>query len=207
MSVIFPSNTQNYLKTSLWTQPLLLTRKDIWTFFPVTVVPLGSDANGAECHAIEWHMKNLRSWIKLWNMPRLVAYDHLMAALKSSRKWYVDPPRNGNMLCVIRMRFRAAIPTPVETPFLTCLNDIKHYYPVVWHPVASSTEYPVYSVEIYANLLAKMTKAAGYDVTDKVKKELAIALKASPAWIVLDGVEKQEFCRLQMVPRCQYDAV
>ena len=198
MSVFFPPNAN----MNLWTQPLLLMRKDIWTLFPVTVVPLGSDANGAECHAIEWHMKNLRRW----NMPRVVAYDHLMNALRSSRKWYVDPPRDGNMLCVIRMRFRAAIPTPVETPSLTCLNDIKHYYPVVWHPVVSSSEYPVYSVEIYANLLAKMTKAAGYDVTEKVKKELAAALKASPAWIVLDGVEKQEFCRLKIVPRCQYDA-
>jgi hypothetical protein len=49
--------------------------------------------------------------------------------------------------------------------------------------------------------MAKMTKAAGYDITEKVKRELTAALKASPAWIVMDAETKDEFCRLQIVPR------
>jgi hypothetical protein len=101
------------------------------------------------------------------------------------------------------MRFKTAIPDRVvqTVPTLTCLNDIKQYFPVVWHAVSTKTEYPIYSVELYANQMAKMTKAAGYDITDKVKQELTVALKASPAWIVLNAETKDEFCRLQIVPR------
>ena len=208
MSVNIPSFVRGDRVTIMpmldsWIQPMLLTRKDIWTFFPVTVVPLGSDENGAECHAIEWHTKNLRTWIRLWNIPRFLIHEHLKTALKASTKWYVDPPRTSSMLCVIRMRFKAAIPDRVEqtVPTLTCLNDMKQYFPVVWHAVPTKTEYPIYSVELYANQMAKMTKAAGYDITEKVRKELTAALKASPAWIVLEAQTKDEFCRVQMVPR------
>jgi hypothetical protein len=186
-----------------WIQPLLITRKDIWTFFPVTVVPLGSDENGAECHAIEWHTKNLRQWMLLWNIPRFRIHQRLMTSLEASTKWYVDPPRTDSMLCVIRMRFRAAIPDRVEqtVPTLMCLNDVKQYFPVVWHRLPTSSEYPIYSVELYANQIATMTKSAGYDITAKVKKELTTALKASPAWRCLDAEAKNEFCRLQIMPR------
>jgi len=186
-----------------WIQPLLLTRKDIWTHFPVTVVPLGSDANGAECHAIQWHRSNLSKWLRTWNVPRAILHNRLMMALNDSSKWHVEPARNNTMLCVIRMRFASAVVPTLSVsaqPPLHCLNDIKTYYPVVWHRVESQTEYPVYSVELYTNMLVRMSKASGYDVTEKITQNLMNALKASPAWIVLQATTPKEFCRLQIVP-------
>jgi len=191
--------------SKLWIEPLLQARKDIWTFFPVTVVPLGSDENGAECHAVQWHMKNLHSWIRLWGMPRMAIYDRLMVSLNRSSKWSVDPPKDTTMICVLRMRFNGSTPTvtSVSTPPLRYLNDIKRYYPVVWHRISSTSNNSIYSIELYTNVVAKMSAAAGYDVTQKVIKELMAALKESPSWLVFPSESKQEICRLQIIPRVQ----
>ena len=188
--------------TKPWIQPLLLTRKDIWTHYPVTVVPLGSDENGAECHAIEWHRTHLTRWMDLWSVPRSIVYERLMLSLKESKKWFVDPARNRSMICVIRMRF--ATPKPQSTltktyPSLTCLNDIKQYYPVVWHLQETKSDYPVYSVELYGNILKKMSQM-GKDMSQRVKNELYAALKASSSWIVLHSEHPREVCRLMMIP-------
>ena len=42
--------------------PVLSLRKDIWTNFPVTLVPLGTGDDGAERHAVVWHRKHLVEW-------------------------------------------------------------------------------------------------------------------------------------------------
>ena len=110
--------------------PELRLRKDIWTEFPVTVVPLGRSADGAERHAISWHRTNFEEWRNTRAADYYEAMDYagitehrLMKCLNASKYWAVEDPIADGMICVIRMNFvpreeapaaAAAAAAPVE---------------------------------------------------------------------------------------------
>ncbi len=89
---------------------------------------------------------------------------------------------------------------PSGVPVLLKLNDIKAFFPVVWHPVSgggAGSAKPIYALEIFGKRLREMSAAAGRDLTKEVSANLMAALKASTAWRVLKGRDG-EFCRLEM---------
>lgn len=94
----------------------------------------------------------------------------------------------------------AAPKKPSGVPVLLKLNDIKAFFPVVWHPVSgggAGSAKPIYALEIFGKRLREMSAAAGRDLTKEVSANLMTALKASTAWRVLKGRDG-EFCRLEM---------
>jgi hypothetical protein len=106
--------------------PVLTLRKHIWENFPVTCVPLGSGADGAERHAIVWHRKNLTEWREdalsweEWMDFQKITHYRLMKCLEASNRWTVEPPRRrSDDICVIRMNFAPKdedAATPVAPP-------------------------------------------------------------------------------------------
>ena len=50
-------------------------RKDIWTHFPVIVVPLGRGTDGAERHAIVWNRKKLSETRASMNVNAWLDYE------------------------------------------------------------------------------------------------------------------------------------
>lgn len=91
-------------------------------------------------------------------------------------------------------------PPRSDVPLLTRLNDIKEYFPVVWHKDESYTRTAVYAVEIFGKKITEMartTKRSSDDVRADVERRLTAALRASHAWRVLPAVGK-EFVRLEM---------
>jgi hypothetical protein len=105
--------------------PVLTLRKHIWENFPVTCVPLGSGADGAERHAIVWHRKNLAEWREdapsweEWMDFQKITHYRLIKCLEASNRWTVEPPRRRtDDICVISMVFapKDADATPVAAP-------------------------------------------------------------------------------------------
>ena len=106
-----------------WEMPELTRREHIWNTFPVTLIPLGKDAAGAERHSVQWHLKNLMAGR---NEPDFDEYvettqRRLLKALNASSKWdvldaetdeWVQPDKTNTALypiqkeiCIIRMVF------------------------------------------------------------------------------------------------------
>ncbi len=115
-----------------WEMPELLRREHIWNTFPVTLIPLGKDATGAERHSVQWHLKNLMAGR---NEPDFDEYvettqRRLLKALNASSKWvtldaetdeWVQPDKTNTALypiqkeiCIIRMVFLPHAATVAE---------------------------------------------------------------------------------------------
>ena len=120
-----------------WDCPELLLRKDIWTHFPVTLIPLGKDAGGAERHSVQWHRVKLAQSRESSDFDEDVATieRRLLKALEASSKWDVLPseqrgyvtivpetPQTGELtakreICILRMNFVPDAPSePAATP-------------------------------------------------------------------------------------------
>lgn len=188
--------------------PSLTFRKDIWTHFPVIVVPLGRGTDGAERHAIIWNRKKLselRTSTKpeAWLQYETAQHEQLVKCLQACNKWAVEMASNPDHICVIRMKYKmnnkpaSNYETPIiHSPVLTRLTDIKAYFPVVWHALPNAVK--TFALELHHNDIAKMTVTRGQDVEDQIVGLLMRALKASTAWRVLQP-EGNEFCRLEML--------
>ena len=176
--------------------PVLKTRKDIWTTFPVKLIPLGTGDDGAERHAIAWDYTRFRSgnWLDYERSTR----ERLYRGLEASKKWVVEPatPRN-DYICVIRMVFEGYQPTELcnQGPALTTLADIYNFFPAVTYKMSNNT----HSIELHSKRLKKMSEIKGYDVTCEVEQELISALKASIRWRVLVAKLPCELCRIEML--------
>ena len=190
--------------------PILNLRKDIWTHYPVNLVPLGKGEDGAERHAIVWHRKRLQNWradypkqYANWLSFETWTKFRLFHSLRNSSHWIVEEPKEESHLCVIKMLYNNQAPKPVLLPIhealpnLTSLNDIKDYFPVVWH---KKSEQHVYSIELYSKKLKDAKTLFGYDLTEICKSRLIASLKASTAWKVTQSVENgSEFCEITMI--------
>ena len=193
--------------------PMLHHRKDIWEQFPVNLVPLGRGDDGAERHAIEWNRKKLLeareslpedAW---WTFESSLER-HLLVALRSSPHWSVEPAQNNKQLCIIRMAFstkaqkkgRTDVKTERSiTPLLTCLNDIKRFFPVVWHSLDDADGKKRYSIELHHAGVQTMTNALGYNAEKSIETLLLTALNASTSWTVETAELCGEVCRIRMV--------
>lgn len=192
------------------TIPSLIFRKDIWTHFPVIVVPLGRGTDGAERHAIIWNRKKLTEWRasarpETWLQHESVQHERLIQGLHASTKWTVEMAANPDHICVIRMKYAMSnkhasnYEAPIiHSPVLTRLTDIKAYFPVVWRAISNNST-KSFALELHRNDIAKLSAARGQDVEDQIVGILMRALKASTAWRVLQPVEANEFCRLEML--------
>jgi len=118
-----------------WDCPELVLRKDIWEHFPVTLIPLGKDAGGAERHSVQWHRVKLAQSRTSSDFDEDIATieRRLLKALDSSSKWDVLPaeqrgyvtivpetPQTGEIaarreICILRMNFVPEA-SPVATP-------------------------------------------------------------------------------------------
>lgn len=76
-----------------WECPKLLLRKDIWEHFPVTLIPLGKDAGGAERHSVQWHREKLLQSRESSDFDEdvMTIERRLLKALTASSKWDVLP--------------------------------------------------------------------------------------------------------------------
>ena len=202
-----------------WNMPVLGLRKDIWENFPVAVVPMGTDRDGAERHAIVWHRKNLAEWReeRATDFDEWMNYDdiqerRLFKALEASNKWTVEPAVS-NEICVLRMKFNA---TPsddvVEPKVINCgagmvvgewttvkktgiptlilLNDIKTHFPAVWKQIPGTR---INAIELHCRQMRDM----GLDRATTAENLLR-ALRASPSWRVLRSEGPNEICRIEL---------
>lgn len=182
-------------------------RKDVWQNFPVCLVQLGKDTNGAERHAVVWNRKKLVEWRKncpdpnSWYSYEQSVILQLMAELRRSNKWIVEPQEKSDQICVIRMRFKSGSqdnaknqPSLPCNPLLTRLTDIKMFFPMaIWHEQSQTqANTKVYTIEI-SNKKLKAYSNPVNEVTN-----LLAALKASTAWKVEPGQAYNELCRIVM---------
>ena len=193
-------------------QKTLKLRKDIWSKFPVIVIPLGRGTDGAERHAIVWHRKKLaemRSKVSVDNWKNFDIHQHaiLMESLQASKRWTVETSTHPEYICVIRMNFPSVIPPAANyespaicSPVLTRLNDIKIHFPVVWHDVSAPNAIKkTYSIELHHSTIYRLSKERNSDAEDQIVGLLMRALKASTAWRVLQPESDTEFCRIEML--------
>jgi hypothetical protein len=123
-----------------WECPELVLRKDIWTHFPVTLIPLGKDAGGAERHSVQWHRVKLAQSRTSSDFDEdiMTIERRLLKALEASSKWDVLPaetrgyvtivpetPLTGELtaareICILRMNFA---PEPPAAPATVAEGD------------------------------------------------------------------------------------
>jgi len=160
--------------------PILTTRKDIWTTFPVKLIPLGSGGDGAERHAV------------MWNTTRAVAdnetHKRLLASLNACKKWRVEQSFRSDCICVIRMVFQGS-----QSKSLNTLADLHKFFPAVTYSLGGN----MYSVELHEKRVKKLSDLQGYDVTSEVSYRLLQSLKKSSSWRVLPSILPCEVCRIQ----------
>ena len=189
-----------YLETNA--TPVLMTRKDIWTQYPVFLVPLGSGSDGAERHALLWDPSRLTNW-KTTDDAMVI---RLRKALADSPKWVVESPLREDHICVIRMVYKTQNQDRNQErnmnqkrlypiPRLSTLKDIYKHYPVVSHPIHNNQ---IHSIELYKNRIRMLSNIKGYDVTEEMKEQILDALRASASWRVLRAELPSEVCRLEM---------
>ena len=79
--------------------PTLKLRKNIWTYFPVTLDARGKGANGAERHCVEWHNTKVRQMAKEAGKSEAAMkaeiLPRLLRALSAARGWTVEAPEPG----------------------------------------------------------------------------------------------------------------
>ena len=132
---------------------------------------------------------------------------HLLQALKASPSWSVEPAQTNKQLCVIRMSFprdnsskRTDVTTERSiTPLLTCLNDIKRFFPVVWHCVDENEVKKRYTLELHHTAIKEISATLNYNAEKHIQTLLLTALHASTSWAVHPAETSEEVCRLMMV--------
>jgi hypothetical protein len=87
-------------------------------------------------------------------------------------------------------------PSRGPKPMLKKLNDIKIYFPVVWHTQPAEGGHPIYALEIHGKQAKDRGLEAGAMAT--LKADLMAALRQSTAWRVLAPQKPKEVCRLEL---------
>jgi len=185
--------------------PVLRTRKDIWTAFPVKLVPLGTGACGAERHAVAWDYMRRTSDTNLRESENSTR-ERLLSALRASTKWVVETTTCKYCICVIRMVFNGYQPTNIpQGPTLKAIADIYKFFPAVVYSVNGGVNNGVnnrmYSIELHSKRIEKLSEIKGYDVSEEVRSELLHALKDSGSWRVLSTRLPCEVCRIETLSR------
>jgi hypothetical protein len=178
-----------------------MRRKDIQHTYPVMVRVQASRELG-----VQWNIRKLADWRKsnpnplTWKPYEVQIAKHMIQVLRNSG-WYVSAPTEPNFVCTIRRQY-----TPdafwnynePECPTLVCLNDIKQFFPVIWHKLdVNNTK--VYSIELYHDKIHSMALKRGVIpeiLTVHLSTLLSTTLAQSPAWDVKLASLPGEFCKL-----------
>ena len=85
-------------------------------------------------------------------------------------------------------------------PTMLCLNDIKLFFPVIWHKLESNCK--MYSLELYHDKIRTTATSHGVlpeRLTNHLSSLLTTTLSQSPAWNVVKSQMVGEYCRLVVV--------
>ncbi len=180
-----------------------LTRKVIQKKYPVLVRLQSSKTLG-----IQWNMTKLGVWRNAnpnpldWKPYEVQTARTLIDNLRNSG-WNVSAPSDVSFICTIErsnMYTQEWKYEEPDCPTMICLNDIKLFFPVIWHKL-DSNDCKMYSIEMYHDKIRSNAVHRGINVdilTSHLTRLLHITLQQSPAWIVLDGNLPNEVCRLSM---------
>lgn len=180
--------------------PNVASRSAIQKNFPVIVRLQPSKDMG-----IQWNIHKLSEWRHnnpnplSWKMYETKIAIDLVQALQYSG-WKLSNPTSSTFLCTIERS-----DTKLESfwkyeerdcPTLLCLNDIKMFFPVIWHRIDKKQ----YSFELYHNKIESEAERRGVcklRLTNYLSNLLAKTLAQSPAWRVRQSMLPGEFCRIQ----------
>jgi len=210
-----------------WMCPELVLRKDIWEHFPVTLIPLGKDAGGAERHSVQWHRVKLSQSRTSSDFDEDIATieRRLLKALEASSKWDVLPAEQSGYvtivpetrhtgeiiarkeICILRMNFvpeTAAEPATDgwqqvgSAPTAGPKPELKRLNDIKTHFHACWSNKTTQNPNVHAiSVHTKNAQAAGLDVNQH-GADLLAALKLSSSWRVLPALLKGELCRIEL---------
>ncbi len=180
-------------------------RKQIQRLFPVLVRIQSSKELG-----IQWNIRKLVEWRNAnpnpldWKPYEVKNAKTLIESLRDSG-WQVSAPADTSFVCTIR-RCHTQSQTSVDDwkyvepdcPTMVCLNDIKLFFPVIWHKL-DLNGCKMYSIELYNDKIRStaLLRSVHPDIlTVHISNMLEKTLAQSPAWKVCEKVLNGEFCRL-----------
>jgi hypothetical protein len=183
------------------TKKSLRKRKTIQRQFPVVLRNQSSKELG-----IQWNIRKLVEWRNDhpnpldWKPYEVNTAKHMIYCLRESG-WYVSAPADSSFLCTIsRQTFGShdwKYKEP-DCPTMVCLNDIKQFFPVIWHKIEMNG-CKMYSIELYHDKIHSTALLRGVHVnilTVHISNMIEKTLAQSPAWKVCEKVLNGELCRL-----------
>jgi hypothetical protein len=199
---------KKHAKPSKPSKPIM-TRKAIQKKFPVLVrLQSSQTSQSAKTLGIQWNMSKLMNWRTNspnpldWKTYEVQTARTLIDELCSSG-WNVSAPSDASFICSIEYATPAQPLISWEyeepdCPTMICLNDIKLFFPVIWHKLGSN-DCKMYSVELYNDKIRSMAVTRGIDsecLTNHLSTMLWTTLNQSPAWKVLASSMPGEHSRL-----------
>lgn len=186
---------------------ILYNRKAIEKQYPVLVRKQPSNTLG-----VQWRMSKLADWRKSnpnpldWKPYEANTARSMIDALQHSG-WTVSAPTDSSFICSIS---RNNVHSPSkwvyeepDCPTLLCLNDIKLFFPVIWHKLdAVALNCKTYSVELYHDKIRTTAASRGVRtelLTNHLSSLLLTTLTQSPAWNVTQSQMGGELCRLAIL--------
>lgn len=181
--------------------PNVSNRQHIEQMYPVCVRDDG----------IQWSMQKLAQWRAEHSNPlewkpyeTSTAITMIQALRKSG--WRVSAPSSPQFLCSIAKKVYTTqenewVYEEPECPTMICLNDIKLFFPVIWHKLDAEPKCKKYSLELYNDKIRSTAAARGVHpdvLTAHLASLLHTTLRQSPAWIVCDPVLNSEHSRLDI---------
>ena len=194
------------LRESLPPTPNLSKRKSIENHYPVLVRLQPSKALG-----IQWRMSTLAEWRTEhpnpldWKPYEVKNAREMIRGLQHSG-WNVSAPTHPSFICSItRNQQNSSLSSSwvyeePDCPTLLCLNDIKLFFPVIWHKLESNCK--TYSLELYHDKIratAVSRRVLPELLTNHLSSLLMTTLEQSPAWNVVQSQMTGEYCRLVVV--------
>lgn len=182
--------------------PNLSKKKAIAKHYPVRVKNQTDGSIG-----IQWNINKLAEWRVGNSNPLEWKYYETKTAIEMidnlrNSGWIVSAPHHPSFICSIK---RCSNSTQISTwkyeepdcPIFICLNDIKLFFPVIWHKIESNCK--MYSIELYHDKIRNVAQARGVSpehLTSHLSSLLVTTLAQSPAWTVLNSQIMGEQCRL-----------
>jgi hypothetical protein len=177
--------------------PKVESRTAIQKKFPVIVRLQPSKDLG-----IQWNIHKLSTWRESnpnplsWKVYETKITLDLVQALEHSG-WCVSNPTSSMFLCTIERSNTKSFWKYEERdcPTLLCLNDIKMFFPVIWHNLDKKQ----YNIELYHDKIeaeAGRRGVSGSRLTNYLANLLHTTLRQSPAWLVRPAILPGEFCRI-----------
>ena len=189
------------------TRLTLNNRKAIEKQYPVIVRKQPSNTLG-----VQWRMSKLADWRKSnpnpldWKPYEANTARAMIEALQNSG-WGVSAPSHPSFICSIsRNNVQSSTKWVYEEPdcpILLCLNDIKLFFPVIWHKLdTTEAKCKMYSVELYHDKIRSTAMYRGVHpelLTNHLSSLLLTTLAQSPAWNVTQSQMGGELCRLAIL--------